>query len=598
MCGILGQFSNSGINKNKLIKNLEITSNRGPDNLGYWISKENNLFLGSNRLSIQDLSENANMPFITKDEKYVVIYNGELYNFKELRAILINKGYGFETSGDTEVLLNAYLHFGPDCVKQFEGMFSFCIYDREKRILFLARDIVGQKPLYYSSSNKSFNFSSHLNQLIDNGKINLRGLSNYLMFGYTLNEETLVSGIKKLLPGHYLKYNINTGDTLIKQFWSINQKRDLLNDESEIIFKMDQLLNNSVKSHLISDRKPGVLLSGGIDSSLIAYYASLNSSEKIDTYNVSFDGFKNHNESDYAKKIAKFLDTNHHEINGNDISYNMISPIIKFMGEPIADSSIIPTALIYSNIKNKSTVLLGGDGGDELFGGYPSYINNSFPLKIDWFNRNIFANLPMGLKGRNYLLRKNSDNYMLANDYKYFSKYDINKVIKEFDNKLITSERIVNTNDFVYDMSKKDLLNYFSEDILVKVDRASMFSSIEARSPFLDKSIVEFALLNIPSNYKVNNKKLKYLLKTIFSKKIKLDYDFNRKQGFSIPIDFWVRDIWYDDIKKDILELPDEFDKKFLINSLKNIKHGYTNSSNILSIAFLSKWLNTNNVNF
>lgn len=598
MCGILGQFSNSGINKNKLIKSLRITSNRGPDNLGYWISKENNLFLGSNRLSIQDLSEYANMPFISKDEKHVVVYNGELYNFKELRAKLINKGYGFETSGDTEVLLNAYLHFGPDCVNQFEGMFSFCIYDREKRTLFLARDIVGQKPLYYSSSNKSFNFSSHLNQLIDNGKINLRGLSNYLMFGYTLNEETLVSGIKKLLPGHYLKYNINTGDTLIKQFWSINQKRNLLNDESEIIFKMDQLLNNSVKSHLISDRKPGVLLSGGIDSSLIAYYASLNSSEKIDTYNVSFHGFKNHNESDYAKKIAKFLDTNHHEINGNDISYNMISPLIKFMGEPIADSSIIPTALIYSNIKNKSTVLLGGDGGDELFGGYPSYINNSFPLKIDWFNRNIFANLPMGLKGRNYLLKKNSDNYMLANDYKYFSKYDIDKVIKEFDNKLITSERIVNTNDFVYDMSKKDLLNYFSEDILVKVDRASMFSSIEARSPFLDKSIVEFALLNIPSNYKVNNKKLKYLLKTIFSKKIKLNYDFNRKQGFSIPIDFWVRDIWYDDIKKDILELPDEFDKKFLINSLKNIKKGYTNSSNILSIAFLSKWLNTNNVNF
>ena len=305
MCGILGQFSNSGINKNKLIKNLEITSNRGPDNLGYWISKENNLFLGSNRLSIQDLSENANMPFITKDEKYVVIYNGELYNFKELRQVLTNKGYHFQTSSDTEVLLNSYLHFGPDCVKKFEGMFSFCIYDREKRILFLARDIVGQKPLYYSSTNKSFNFSSHLNQLIDNGKINLSGLSNYLMFGYTLNEETLVNGIKKLLPGHYLKYNINNGDTLIKQFWSINQKRDLLNDESEIVFKLDQLLNNSVKSHLISDRKSGVLLSGGIDSSLIAYYASLNSSEKIDTYNVSFDGFKNYNESANAKKNCK-----------------------------------------------------------------------------------------------------------------------------------------------------------------------------------------------------------------------------------------------------------------------------------------------------
>jgi asparagine synthase (glutamine-hydrolysing) len=598
MCGILGQFSNSGINKNKLIKNLEITSNRGPDNLGYWISKENNLFLGSNRLSIQDLSENANMPFITKDEKYVVIYNGELYNFKELRQVLTNKGYHFQTSSDTEVLLNSYLHFGPDCVKKFEGMFSFCIYDREKRILFLARDIVGQKPLYYSSTNKSFNFSSHLNQLIDNGKINLSGLSNYLMFGYTLNEETLVNGIKKLLPGHYLKYNINNGDTLIKQFWSINQKRDLLNDESEIVFKLDQLLNNSVKSHLISDRKSGVLLSGGIDSSLIAYYASLNSSEKIDTYNVSFDGFKNYNESANAKKIAKFLDTNHHEINGNDINYDMINPIIKFMGEPIADSSIIPTALIYSNIKNKSTVLLGGDGGDELFGGYPSYINNSFPIKIDWFNRNVFANLPMGLKGRNYLLRKNSDNYILSNDHKYFSRYDIHKVFKEFDNELITSDRIINTNDFVYDMTKKDLLNYFSEDILVKVDRASMLSSIEARSPFLDKSIIEFALLNIPSNYKVNNKKLKYLLKNIFSKKIKLDYDFDRKQGFSIPIDFWVRDIWYDDIKKDILELPDEFDKKFLINTLKNIKKGYSNSSNILSIAFLSKWLKINKVKF
>ena len=599
MCGIIGKYSNKIIDKNLIKDQLEMTSRRGPDNSGFWISENQNLGLGSNRLSIQDISSQANMPFISIDKRLVIVFNGEIYNYRILQKQLINLGYEFVTNSDTEVILNLYKEYGEKCLNKLEGMFAFCIYDKNRNSLFLARDISGQKPLYYFTNKNIFSFSSHLNQLIldidISKKINHSALYNYLIYGYSLSGETLIDGIQKLEPGNYLELNLNNLNLKKHSYWEIDNERNLIHDENIILNLLDKKLNASVKNHLISDRSTGILLSGGIDSSLIAYYSAINSNKKINTYNVTFKNFPNYDESKYAKQISSFIDTNHFEINGDEVSYDLIDQIIGFMGEPIADSSLLPTTILFKHLNDKSTVLLGGDGGDELFAGYPSYFNNN-NFQLPFLNDFLISKLPTGFKGRNFLLRLNSDKYSMESDYKYFNKYDLDRLIKGFDHKHIFFDKIYDSKDFIYDMTKKDFLNYLSEDILVKVDRASMYSSIEARSPFLDKNIIEFAFCRVPSDFKIKNGQLKYILKKLFTNKIKVDYNLDRKQGFSIPLDYWVRDIWYDQIFEEFNDLPEIFNKKFVLKSLENIKSGYSNSSNILSLVFLLKWLRINNL--
>ena len=324
MCGIIGKYSNKIIDKNLIKDQLEMTSRRGPDNSGFWISENQNLGLGSNRLSIQDISSQANMPFISKDKRLVIVFNGEIYNYRILQKQLINLGYEFVTNSDTEVILNLYKEYGKKCVNKLEGMFAFCIYDKNRNSLFLARDISGQKPLYYYTNENIFSFSSHLNQLILDiditKKINHSALYNYLIYGYSLSGETLIDGIQKLEPGNYLELNLNNLNLKKHSYWEIDNEKNLINDEDKVLNLLDKKLNASVKNHLISDRSTGILLSGGIDSSLIAYYSAINSNKKINTYNVTFKNFPNYDESKYAKQISSFIDTNHFEINGDDVT--------------------------------------------------------------------------------------------------------------------------------------------------------------------------------------------------------------------------------------------------------------------------------------
>ena len=363
-------------------------------------------------------------------------------------------------------------------------------------------------------------------------------------------------------------------------------------DEQEIIDNVDSLLNSSVKETLVSDVSVGVLLSGGIDSSLISYYSSINKTN-INTFNVSFDGFSKYDESEQALKVAKFLGTNHHEFNGNSIKYDLIELLAHNIGEPIADSSLLATYMVYNEIGKKSKVVLGGDGGDELFGGYSNYkLSHDYENKNKYFKA-IVQKLPIGTPGKNKYLKTNS-NGLLA--YKYFNAIDINKLFNFDFHSKVKESNLQLPDDFLKSVTLEDFKNYLTEDILVKIDRASMMNSIESRSPFLNKNLIEFAFNRIPSSFKIVEGNKKTILKKLLKQKVGVKFDFDKKQGFSIPLDNWAKNGWYNSFKDDINNLPDGFNKDYILKMLFSLKLGFKNSNNLFAIIILSKWMNKHSI--
>lgn len=595
MCGILGTYDIKGIDELLIKSQLDITKFRGPDSSDFYFKK--NIALGSNRLSIRDLTENGKMPLKSICENYIIVFNGEIYNSSFLKKDLLNSGYKFRGQSDTEVLLNLYIKYKNKCLKYLSGMFSFCIYNKKENLFFIARDRTGEKPFYYYSKSGTFTFASQLNQLLldpkINKKIDRKSLFHYLENGYSPNDSSLIKDVKKLESGHSLTFKISSEEIIIDRYWDItNQREDYVLDEQEIIDKVDSLLNSSVKETLVSDVSVGVLLSGGIDSSLISYYSSINKTN-INTFNVSFDGFSKYDESEQALKVAKFLGTNHHEFNGNLIKYDLIELLAHNIGEPIADSSLLATYMVYNEIGIKSKVVLGGDGGDELFGGYPNYkLSHNHENKNKYFKA-IAQKLPIGTPGKNKYLKINS-NGLLA--YKYFNATDINKLFNFDIYSKAKESNLQLTDDFLKSVTLEDFKNYLTEDILVKIDRASMMNSIESRSPFLNKNLIEFAFNRIPSSFKIVEGNKKNILKKLLKQKVGVKFDFDKKQGFSIPLDNWAKNGWYNSFKDDINNLPDGFNKDYILKMLFSLKLGFKNSNNLFAIIILSKWMNKHSI--
>lgn len=551
MCGI-GGFVSEELNQSHLDAFLLHQKHRGPDAYGKYYDYENRVGLCHNRLSIIDLTESANQPMHSEEDRYSVVFNGEIYNYLELKEELT--AYSFKTNSDTEVLLAGFKEWGPTFVTKLIGMFSFVIYDKHTQELWVYRDRLGIKPLFFYQDEKTFAFSSELHPLTVLFKkklsIDKNSISDFLHLGYIPEPKTAWVQLLKFPAGHYACVK-NKQITNITAYWTASDliTKDVITDENEAknILKIE--IEKAVERRLVSDVPFGTFLSGGIDSSLVTAIASQKTNEKLKTFSIGFED-KNKNEAPYARAVAEHLQTDHHEfiVNPKDIE-ELLTEITTSYQEPYADSSAFPTMLVSKLARQHVTMTLSGDGGDELFHGYGAYT---------WAER-LNHNYWRVLKAPVSTLLSFGDNRMkrVAKLIDFPNNGSLNAHIFSQEQYMFTAKEVSklrNTNySFQYKSPKVarklssaeeqalfDLNYYLKDDLLTKVDRASMKFSLEARVPLLDHNVVQ-AALNISPSLKMKNGEQKYILKQLLYDYVPKPLFERPKQGFSIPLNKWLR---------------------------------------------------------
>jgi len=563
MCGIVGYAGQPGALPRELLAAMRDTIvHRGPDACGMWSTADQSVILGHRRLAILDLSATGSQPMRNSGKTSVVVFNGEIYNHQELRRELAAGGARFAGRSDTEVLLAAYDAWGEACVERLRGMFAFAIYDEPRRVLFMARDRAGEKPLYWAQHRGGLVFASELKALMADAEFPRRlspeGLAYYLSFGYVPGEKCILQGVHKLEPAHCLTWSIVTGVAAVRRYWDIPaaQPDDGCGAE-ELTDELQRLLTSAVSEQLIADVPLAVLLSGGVDSSLVTAVAAGAASGDVRTFTVTLPDHPQLDERRFAAAVAGYLRTDHVELPLDQSSVDLIQKLAAQYDEPIADSSMIPTYLLAKTVAQHCKVVLGGDGGDELFGGYLSYQNalrrDDLQRKLPRAGRSLLAAaargmLPSGMRGRNSLLALEGDSadgiaqsavWTDAADFARVSPW-LAERLPERPPKLWRRELVDIRRGLPGAAMVADFGSYLPEDILVKVDRASMLCSLEVRAPFLDRRIIEFAYGRIPNRLRVTSTQRKILLKRLARRLLPPDLDIDRKQGFTIPISRWL----------------------------------------------------------
>lgn len=620
MCGINGVVSRHPIVDGAwLVNGRDAMIHRGPDDFGSWWSEDKRVGLAQRRLSIIDLSDAGHQPMLDRGGRFAIVFNGEIYNYPDLREELIAKGHFFYSNSDTEVLLAAYLEWGKECLSKLGGMFAFCIYDKREQKVFVARDRAGEKPLFYRLLDGTLQFSSELKALLVdrsfNNKINIVALDCFLAMGFIPGEQCIIEGIKKLPPAHAFEFHLNDGTMKLWRYWELPQvanQASLSHDAHELVAELENLLENSVKRQLVADVPVGVLLSGGVDSSLIAALAA-RSNARIKTFTIRFPGHDKLDETEHARLIARHFSTEHTELEAEESTIDVLPLLAKHFDEPIADSSMIPTYLVSKLIRQFCTVALGGDGGDELFGGYNHYSRllksqqdfNKIPYQFRKLIGSLAeATLPVGFKGRNFLqslmvnlktgLPFNTSLFDTTTRKSLLKHHNYYKPVAE----KIYQERVPDISDLIQRATHMDFENYLPEDILVKVDRASMANSLEVRAPFLDHNVVEFAYGKVPSVLKATVSDRKILLKNLCKKLLPPEFDFQRKQGFSVPLKSWLEgDTWLNYFSEILLYQSDGFlDKQTVLDLLNGQKAGRANSERLFALVLFELWRKEYNV--
>ena len=614
MCGITGKIyfdKNRRISLNELKGMTDVIRHRGPDDEGHYINE--NVGLGFRRLSIIDL-KTGHQPLSNHDNTLWITFNGEIYNFKEQRSLLEKKGYTFKTNTDTEVIVNLYQEYGERCVEYLRGMFAFVIWDDKKKQLFGARDRFGIKPFYYFIDNEKFIWASEIKSISASEsvskKINLKSLDYYFAYGYMPREESIFSQIKKLKPAHFFVFKPYEKDKFkIKSYWEINFEPDYSKTESYWKEALYETLNEAVKMRMISDVPLGAFLSGGLDSSIVVALMSLNSSTPIKTFSIGFKEEK-FNELKYARLLADKYQTNHHEFIVEPNSIDLLPELVGSYDEPFADDSAIPTYYVSKFTREHVTVALSGDGGDELFAGYNSY-DKMKTLQNNKFNfKSLFAGLNKIIpdhifgKGLTYYLSKDKNNigayFSLWKDYerrKIFN-YDLKVKLEDNNAEKLKLNLLANMNgDFLSKMQQLDMQTFMVDDILTKVDRASMINSLEARVPLLDHKFAELSF-KIPSGLKMNGSSKKYILKESFKDILPDGILSHKKQGFAMPLSIWFKDDLKNYSHDTLLNskyLYNLLEKKYVENMLSNHQKGVRDySEKIWSLLFLEEWLKQN----
>jgi len=566
MCGIAGKYNLYGgsVSPGLVEKMCDVIKHRGPDDAGVYV--DGSIGLGHRRLSILDLSELGHQPMSSKDGKVWIVYNGEIYNFPALRKDLEGRGYTFLSDCDTEVLLSLYQEFGTGCLQHLRGMFAFAIWDEAKKTLFLARDRIGKKPLYYFFDGKIFLFASEIKSILQDAdikkQINFEAFSDYFKYLYVPDPKTIYSGINKLMPGHYLLCNPEGIST--REYWDVSFANQVADHESVVAENLIGLLADSVRMRRVSDVPLGAFLSGGIDSSLVVALMARQSNTPVTTCSIGFDS-KKYDEVEFARLVAEKYHTDHHELSVNQNAEQVLKKLVYHFDEPFADASSVPTYYVSKLARQKVVVALSGDGGDENFAGYEKYhlddIENNLRKRIPLVIRRQFFPFLAGMlaKGNKSLFRKG---YTLIHslgfeaDYGYYltnSEFDdriwrlllnddTKKQIGDYDSFSVT-EHYYQKADTDCHLSKilyTDLKTYLPGDILVKVDRMSMANSLEVRAPVLDHKVIEYAA-SIPAELKFRHGEKKYILKRSCQGILPDEILYRKKMGFSVPLADWLR---------------------------------------------------------
>jgi asparagine synthase (glutamine-hydrolysing) len=584
MCGICGIY---GKNDESAVKAMaKLLNHRGPDQEGYFF--DNKISLGHKRLSIIDL-KTGKQPLHNEDKTVWAIVNGEVYNFLALRAMLEEKGHKFYTNSDSEVILHAYEELGDNFISQLNGMFAFCIYDSKKNRIYLGRDRLGQKPIYYYHNNNYLVFASEIKALFESDdvpkEIDYNSINIYLSYRYIPHPYTAFEGIKKLPPASYLTFdgkNIN-----IKRYWNLNFNT-IKKSTSHFTKELKNLITDSVKLRLISDVPLGAFVSGGLDSSIITATMSRISKYPIKTFTIGFENLE-FDETKYAKIVADQYNTEHKELSVSVDCVNILPKIIWYFDEPYSDVTAIPLYYLNQQARKHVTVILTGDGGDELFAGYRrywSYFIDKYYYKLPKPAKSMFFSIikKMKHKTKRYntieYIRKYLDSTnlpenqrhierltyfddelkekLLTNDFK--SKIENLSTVKVFSQHIKESASF----DLLSKMQYIDIKTFLCDDILIKADKMSMASSVELRSPLLDYRIAEFAT-TLPAKLKLKPNSVKYLLREVGKEILPKKIYRRKKQGMSMPLNDWFKK----ELKDIILDTFSSLEKRGIMDKYK-----------------------------
>jgi asparagine synthase (glutamine-hydrolysing) len=539
---------------------------RGPDSEGLYVTS--GAALGMRRLAIIDLVT-GEQPVFNQDRSIVVVLNGEIYNYRELRRDLEKRGHSFRSASDTEVLPYLYEEYGDEMIRELNGMFAFALWDSKRRRLLIARDRFGEKPLYWGIFDKTLLFASEPKVLLAHPAVkpalNLQALREYLSFDYVPAPLSIYEGINKLPAAH--KLVLENGRVDVERYWRLSYKTaEPLPSENEAAEHLRELMTDAVRMRLVSDVPLGVLLSGGVDSSTVAALAVRSSHEAVKTFSISF-AEASFDESAYARGVAKFLGTDHHEerLSAN-LAANLVSEIGAWMDEPFSDPSLVPTYLLSRFTRKHVTVALGGDGGDELFAGYPMYSGLRWaefykrvpPLVRAGVVEPLIRLLP--IKTKNLSFDYKAMRFVTGAKYDPVARHHVwfGSFTPEEQDQLLTADALAASDGEIYAQARQfaaecdsdDLMTrmqsvdtrlYLAEDILTKVDRASMAVSLEVRAPFLDPHVAEFAA-SLPSNYKLRRHKTKYILKKAVRDLLPPFVTRRGKKGFGVPVAEWLKE--------------------------------------------------------
>jgi asparagine synthase (glutamine-hydrolysing) len=576
MCGIAGLIGRDGetVSTEQVRQMTDAIVHRGPDDEG--IRTHGNVGLGMRRLSIIDLS-GGHQPIFNEDRSISVVFNGEIYNFPVLRKELVARGHRFYTNSDTEVIVHLYEEMGADCVKKLRGMFAIALYDERRKSLLLARDRVGKKPLYYALHNGRLYFASEIKSMLavapDLAEVDPEGILQFFYFGYVTDPYSAFKSIRKLPPGYLAEYT--NGKINIRQYWDVPQYggHDPGSDEA-CLEEMEKRLEEAVRIRLISDVPLGAMLSGGVDSSIVVALMARCSSAPVKTFSIGFSK-ADFNEADYARLVAERFKTDHHELIIDPDIVATLNHLTGMMEEPFSDSSMIPTYYVSRLAREHVTVALSGDGGDELFAGYDRYIVNwkrrhyNFipPIIGSIYRNHIYGRLPSHLKGRKFawnITLPSRDRYLdgisflpaLHREKSLFSK-DFSESAGRFPDPFEQFQNYYDEAPAADQLSRLmylDTKTYLTADILTKVDRMSMATSLEARCPILDHEFVEF-VAGLPLKYKFRDNTRKYIFKKLAERLgIPSALLHRKKQGFSLPLVHWMRKELKDGLLEILLE--------------------------------------------
>jgi asparagine synthase (glutamine-hydrolysing) len=609
MCGITGVALRQRADVPLEAMNATM-EHRGPDDRGLWWSADGRVGLAQCRLAILDLTPGGHQPMSTADGEVTITFNGEIYNFVDLRRELESLGHGFRSRSDTEVVLAAYRQWGDAFLPRLNGMFAFCLHDRGRRRVLLARDRAGEKPLFYHLSPRGLAFASELKALMADPafprRVSPRALDFYLTYGYVPGEMSIFEGTSKLGQGMALAFELDSGATTKWRYWELPAPPQSSAKPEDLVDELEALLSDAVRRQLIADVPVGVLLSGGVDSSLVTALAARASSRPVKTFTISFPGFASHDEAPFARIVAERFGTDHTEFAAEPANVELLPQLVRQYDEPIGDHSMVPTYLVSRLVRREAKVALGGDGGDELFGGYTHYswllreerLRSYAPRIVRKLAGSAAAHLlPPGVRGRNHIIGLAGDTgYSIAHINVYFDRLTRERLLRgrvRLDDDETPEAYRASLVDASYPPVRRaaetDFRTTMADAYLVKVDRASMLNSLEIRAPFLDHRVIDFAFGRVPDCLKATESERKILLRRLAARVLPPELDLKRKQGFSMPLDHWFDGDW-GRFMTTVLRESDTFDRATVETLIKDQARGRTNATRLFALTVFELW--------